>query len=45
MKGQKPINKRRTFTVREQMLGKLGPGGFGALKQQLDAQAQTKQAA
>lgn len=34
----KVINKRRTFTVREQLVGKLGPSGYGALLDTLGAQ-------
>lgn len=39
---QKVVNKRRTFTVREQLLGKYGPGGFGTFLQKLEATAGTK---
>lgn len=36
---KKQINKRRTFTVREQLVGKLGPSGYGALLDRLERSA------
>lgn len=36
---QRTPNKRRTFSVRDQLVGKLGPRGYGALLTQLDAVA------
>jgi len=46
MADQKAKKRRRTtvprrtdFTVKSQLLGKLGPGGYGRLLQRLEAQA------
>lgn len=35
---RKQPNPRRTFTVKEQLIGKLGPRGYGRLLDQLAAQ-------